>query len=385
MTRSKRIRSAVARRIGRFLGIGDLAESVGTLQRRLQSIESLRLSAFSPSAPSSQVDLSDGASPGTRSAPVDHQRSVVMPERPTPGETYAGYGTEDLWVFELFSGVHPEAQPGFVVDFLGTRTRTTSLWDSVRNLDGTVMDVPVPHDLFEAVEWVGLLKAVASAGVGRFAMMELGAGLAPWLVAGAKAAGLRGIQDIRLLGVEADPGRFELMRQHFLDNDLDPASHELICGAVGAKKGRARWPRIADPANAAGARPVKKLKLGVDPDDSAYMHGAMEASIDVEILAFEDLLARQAVWDLVHIDVQGWEAQLCAAAAGTLSDRVRWMVIGTHSRLIEGQLLATLHGMGWVLENEKPTRFKFEDGQSSVEAMTDVDGVQVWRNPRLEA
>ena len=226
------------------------------------------------------------------------------------------------------------------------------------------MGRPVPHDLFEAIEWVGLLKAVASACEGRFAMMELGAGWGPWLAAGAVAARLRGLHDLRLLGVEADPGRFALMRQHFLDNDLDPDAHRLVCAAVGVEAGHARWPRIADPPNAAGARPVQESGGKLDADDVAYMQGGLEDFIDVEIVPLGDLLAEQEVWDLVHIDVQGWEAKLCAGCVEPLNRRVRWLIIGTHSRPIDGEVIAILHAAGWVLENEKPTRFRFDPAKA---------------------
>ncbi len=303
----------------------------------------------------------------------------------TPGEVYAGYSDRDMWVFDPFAHARPQPASGFVTDFLGTRTRTSSLWDAVRSLDGQVMGRPVPHDLFEAIEWIGLLKAVTSARGGRFAMMELGAGSGPWLAAGAVAARLRGLHDLRLLGVEADPGRFALMRQHFLDNDLDPDAHRLVCAAVGVEAGHARWPRIADPPNAAGARPVQESGGKLDADDVAYMQGGIEDFIDVEIVPLGDLLAEQDVWDLVHIDVQGWEAKLCAGCVEPLNARVRWLIIGTHSRPIEGEVIAILHAAGWVLENEKPTRFHFDPAKASLELMTEVDGVQVWRNSRLVA
>ncbi len=300
----------------------------------------------------------------------------------TPGEIYAGYSDADILVFDSFRHARPQPTPGFVTDFLGSRTRTSSLWDTVRPLDGQVMGRPVPYDLFEAIEWIGLLKAVASGRDGRFAMMELGAGYGPWLVAGARAARLRELGDVRLLGVEADPGRYALMRQHFLDNDLDPEAHTLICAAVGVEEGHARWPRIVDPANSAGARPVREAQGGLDRKDELYMQGAMQDFIEVDIVPMGDLLSRQPVWDLVHIDVQGWEAKLCAGCVELLNARVRWLVIGTHSRLIDGEVMEILHGAGWVLENEKPTRFQF-DTAKPLDLMTEVDGVQVWRNPRL--
>jgi FkbM family methyltransferase len=301
----------------------------------------------------------------------------------TPDQIFKGYADSDLRLFDLFSHAQPQPQPGFVTDFLGNRTRTTSLWDGVRDLDGRITGRPVPHDLFETIEWIGLLKAVVSARDSRFAMMELGAGWGPWLVAGAGAARLRGLTDVRLLGVEADPGRFELMRQHFLDNDLDPDGHRLVCAAVGVESGHARWPRIFDPANAGGARPVRQAGQTLDQDDSTYMAGAMDDCIDIPILPLAELLSEAPVWDLVHVDVQGWEATLCTHCVEALSARARWLVIGTHSRFIEGVIINSLGAAGWALENEKPTRFRFNAEKRSVELMTEVDGVQVWRNANL--
>ncbi len=300
-----------------------------------------------------------------------------------PGEVYAGYSAADLWLFDRFANAKPSPTSGFVTDFIGTRTRTTSLWDGARSFDGQVMARPVPYDLFEAVEWVGLLKAVLSARAGRFAMMELGAGWGPWLAAGAVAAQLRGIQNLRLTGVEADPGRFALMQQHFRDNGLDPAAHRLICAAVGVEAGHARWPRIGDPANAGGARPVREDGAALDAADAAYMQGGIDDYVDVEIVPLADLLVQEPIWDLVHIDVQGWEAELCAGCIEPLNERVRWLVIGTHSRVIDGQVIETLRAAGWVLENEKPTQFVFDQTKPTLESMAITDGTQVWRNPLL--
>jgi FkbM family methyltransferase len=357
--------------MGRFLGVSDLTATTQSLTEQVRTLD-----AEVRSCQASVAQLAPGAA-----EPAPFQPSPSLGA--TPGEIYAGYTTDDLWVFDGFPRHQPTPTPGFVTDFMGTKTRTTSLWNEVRHLDGTVMGRPVPHDLFEAVEWIGLLKSVVSARNGRFALMELGAGPGPWLVAGAVAARSQDLNDLHLLGVEADPGRFDLMRQHFLDNDLDPQQHELLCAAVGVEKGHARWPRITDPANASGARPVREVGGGLDQDDVAYIPHAAEDYIDVEILPFEDLLTREPSWDLVHVDVQGWEAKLIANCTETLTARVRWMVVGTHSRLIDGQVIEILHRAGWVLEHEKPTRFRFDPDQPSLDQMTEVDGVQVWRNPHL--
>ncbi len=302
----------------------------------------------------------------------------------TPGEVYAGYSDADMWVFDPFADLSPNPEAGFVTDWLGTRTRTTSLWGWAREYDGQTTPSPVPHDLYEAVEWVGMLKSVVRAPGPRFTMMELGAGFGPWLGAASTAARHLGLTDQFLLGVEADPGRFDMMRQHLIDNGHDPEQHRLICGAVGDKPGKARWPHIGDPADATGARPVTESSTGLDKDDNAYMGGAVETHfIEVEIHPFSGLLKEQPVWDLVHIDVQGWETKICEDAIALLNERVRWLNIGTHSRVIDGDLIRLFHDAGWVLENEKPTRFTYKPEQQSIDMMTEVDGCQVWRNPRL--
>jgi FkbM family methyltransferase len=156
-----------------------------------------------------------------------------------------------------------------------------------------------------------------------------------------------------------------------------------VRAAVGVEAGRARWPRIADPANAGGARPVRQEGAALDAGDMAYMQGALDDHVEVEIVPLAGLLEEEPVWDLVHVDVQGWEAKLCAGSIEALNARVRWLVVGTHSRVLDGQMIELLHAAGWVLENEKPTRFRYDPTKSSLDSMAEVDGAQIWRNPRL--
>ena len=66
-----------------------------------------------------------------------------------------------------------------------------------------------------------------------------------------------------------------------------------------------------------------------------------------------------------------------------LDERVRWMIIGTHDAQLHGELIGMLFRHGWSLENEKPPRFRWRDGAPSLVSMGEVDGAQVWRNPRL--
>lgn len=306
---------------------------------------------------------------------------AAAPVRISPLQMYAGYSDADVSLFEQFRVPDRQAEPGFIVDFLGVRTRVSSLANSQRAFEG-VLDIPVPGDYHaEAIEYIGLLKSVLRAR-DQFVVLELGAGWGPWLVAGATAAQRRGIETVRLYGVEADPQHYEFMRQHLLDNGLDPAGQHLLQAAVGLERGHARWPKIADAANDWGSRPARLGAAGANEVDALYLGHLLDEYIEVDVVPVTELLAREPRWDLVHVDVQGWEGLVCEHAVYELNHRVSYLVVGTHSRKLDGDLVDLFHREGWVLEHEKPSRFTYIPGVKLLESMNAADGTQVWRNPR---
>ena len=305
---------------------------------------------------------------------------------PPHSQWYRGYSDQDLALFDQFPAVRNESQKGFIFDFLGIRTRASHV-KAFRSMDGQVFGTPVPVDdgfHAETIEYVGLLKSVLTSRE-RYAVLELGAGWGPWLISGATAARRKGIKDIRLHGVEGDPEHFASMQIHFRDNGFDPAAHRLDNAVIGVKPGRARWPKYEDPSEAYGSRPLACFDEHGNPADDADQPGneapGLDRYIDVEMLSIRSVLEREPLWDLVHFDVQGSETELCSASAEILKQRVRWLVIGTHSRKIDGELLDLFFRQGWILENEKPARFTYNPSAASLEDMTSQDGTQVWRNP----
>lgn len=325
-----------------------------------------------------------------------HARPHTPPSAPPPKydpservylhdwQYYCGYSDEDRALFDEFPPVEAAPEPGMVINFLGVRTRV-SFVNAFQRVDGQVTGTPLPvSDGFfsETIEYVGLLKSVKTAKK-QYRVLEFGAGWAPWLVAGAAAAKRKGIRDIRLHGVEGDADHFASMVTHFQDNGLDPAEHRLDNAAVGVTAGTARWPKLPNAAGDWGARP---LEAEADPKGNGgtdYLGRSFQEHVDVKVIAFREILEREAVWDLVHIDIQGTEDALCTAEAATLKQRVRWLVIGTHSRKIEGDLIDLFFRNGWILENERAAHFRYKVGASSLESMTYNDGTQIWRNPNL--
>jgi FkbM family methyltransferase len=290
---------------------------------------------------------------------------------------YAGYKPEDLAIFNEFRA-KPQPRIGFLTEFVGSVARISSLWDGCEVYDGLVLPLPIPCDYHaEAVEWLGMLKAVRAA-TGSFSAIEFGAGHGPWIAASAAAARLRGINDLHLCAVEGDSGRFALLQQNVEDNNLISHDVTLIQAAVGINDGSARWPRVSDPRNRGGLRPLRDA----NPEDQAYLGGLATDTFEVEVASASRLLRSRPMWDFVHVDIQGTEGELCAASLDVLSERVRYVVIGTHSRKLDGEVMETFSSGGWLLEHEKPARMICAPATSLIK-LTILDGTQVWRNPRF--
>lgn len=296
---------------------------------------------------------------------------------------YLGYDPADLEMLQAYRDKSRQAKPGYITDFFGVRTRVTTLPQSTHKLAGKVLGLPWPNDyLAESSEWIALIKSVDEAR-SQFNMMELGAGWGPWIIGGGYVARAKGIKDINLLGVEADKGHFSTMLDHFHDNGFDPADHMLLEGAVGTENGTAQWAVPEDPSEVWGHRPVRDGKDG--DADRRYRNSTIGVLPMEQVTMFDikELLGKRDFWNLVHIDIQGWEAEVMVDALADFEARAHRVMIGTHSRKIEAQLLDLLHAANWELEAEKPCQFTYYGHHPDYESMTVIDGFQCWRNPRL--
>jgi hypothetical protein len=68
---------------------------------------------------------------------------------------------------------------------------------------------------------------------------------------------------------------------------------------------------------------------------------------------------------------------LIESCLDAIQDRVNYIVIGTHSRDIEGRLFQAFLKRGWVLEMERPALLDITQGKIVIRG----DGVQGWFNP----
>lgn len=310
-----------------------------------------------------------------------------------PEEIYRGYVAEDA--ARLAALVVKPAVPveGFYVDCFGQRFHPTHQPAIANRLGVASTALPLPGDghLSDGIEYAaGALAFEAARGRERFSAVELGAGWGPWTTFFGLSAQALGFKRILLTAFEADAKRFAHLREHLAQNalvatDAAPAgddghlSWQLVNAAAWWKNDTLLWPDHDNPLDA-GMR-AESLDRAPQGDDYRGHKSRYRA-----IPAFNIVERLQAVTpiDIMHIDIQGSEAELLPQVMDFLNSQVRSLFIGTHSRKIEGDLMALLYQQGWQLLREKPCRFDQDSTAPTLEGRTVADGGQYWKNPRLQ-
>jgi len=264
------------------------------------------------------------------------------------------------------------SNPGMITNFLDVKVDPKIHPSLLDNLAGAVEGVPIPQNWHaDMAEWAAALRAV-ELSQDQFTMIELGCGWGCWMNATGTAARNLG-RSVRVIGVEGDPGHIgyaveALNRNGFSDNEW--ALHHGIAAPQG---GTALFP--TQDGGQWGLEPLFDCDKKQRSD--AVATGRYQ---ELPMVSLRDLVAAGRRIDLLHIDIQGGEADLIAASIDILEKSVAYLVIGTHSRQIEGRLFDTLLNAGWVLEMERPAILVLDGHPSPV---VHVDGVQGWKNPRL--
>lgn len=295
-------------------------------------------------------------------------QSVVLSIAPS----ISGLVASDAEVMAQFPAYTGPGTPGFVTDFLGNKLRTTFVhW--FETVNGQVWPPPTAHShsLHQYGEWVGTLRAVLEGDPSKpFVVFELGAGWAPWCVATILACRQKGFTRVHATAVEASVSHLAYIRQHFADNGIPPDQYTLHHAAATPTDGFVEFPALDDAAMNYGAG-VGDVQL-VDRPGTTNM-------VRVPGMSIATLLKDVERVDLMHIDIQGSEADVVAASRKVLKAKVRRMVIGTHNREVEHRLLVDLAADGWLLEQEQACVYHIQDGTFYLY----LDGNQVWRNPAV--
>lgn len=265
------------------------------------------------------------------------------------------------------------SREGYLTNYLGVVIDPKFFPTILAGRAGEVEALPIPANWHaDIAEWGAALRAVDLAQ-GSFTMIELGCGWGCWMNNTGVAARSCGL-DVHLIGVEGDEGHIGFAREACAINGFDSAQVSLHRGIAASKKGMALFPRQEQAGVAWGLEPI--FDSSATQREKALQSGGYEA---LPMITLAELAAPHARIDLLHVDIQGSEVEFIRGSLPTLSEKVSYVVVGTHSRQIEGQLFDILLSAGWYLEIERPAILSIS---LTVPTVT-VDGVQAWRNPRL--
>ena len=273
-------------------------------------------------------------------------------------------------VFSVF----PIADEG--TDFIGARFRPDFLEPHGGKLP------PVDNEYFE---WIDLLESVAGAN-GRYVMVELGAGYGRWAVRAACAARSRGVP-FHIVAVEPEPQHFEWLKETLLENGVGSNQYTTVNAAVSVDRSAAQLyvgGHGHDAATWYGQRlawDAASIEDGQYCGRQASVHPSGYKSVTVETVTLSDLLAPFPLVDLIDMDIQGEEYAVIRSAWEVLNRKVKRMHVGTHSREVETSIRRLLLAEGWTCRADYAGCAEHHTPWGRVEF---EDGVQSWRNPRLQ-
>lgn len=303
--------------------------------------------------------------------------------------------TSDMWptVLERARAASlPDPDEVFLVDWAGVRTRIPMLAWAPQEFAGTSnLELPIPSDGYrsEAEEYVGLILSLTSER-DDYVVVEVGAGWAPWAVMGTLLAKRAG-RPTRGIAVEADGDRARWAVQHASDNGLSvafiagdeveaslpkvDADVVVVQAAAWPERTTLRFP-VLDSLDMGGA---------VNPTDHPSMdnRGAHFDYVAVPTVTLDALLADVPVVDLLHIDLQGYELDVILPALALIESKVRFLMVGTHNRHVEGMLVHTLLAREWALLAESPCTSVYDGVKPSLTGFTVQDGNQLYANSRF--
>ncbi len=264
------------------------------------------------------------------------------------------------------------ASPGYFKNAFGVLIKPEFLPDVLKDKAGSVEDVPIPANWHaDIAEFGAAIRAVELSG-DSFTMIELGCGWGCWMNITGVIAKKQGKQ-VHLYGIEGDKGHVQLANDTLTVNGLTPTEYKVYYGIATAKPGVALFPIQDRPGSSWAETPLFNVRRA--DAERLIKSGKYTKLAQIPLNEVGEKLGRI---DLLHVDIQGGELELIPQAIDYITKTVAYLLIGTHSRQIEGALLDVLTKAGWILEIERPAILSIGD-----QVNVPVDGVQGWRNPKL--
>lgn len=261
----------------------------------------------------------------------------------------------------------------YITNWLGVKIHTKFFPGILDNKEGHIEPLPIPANWHaDIAEWGFALRSVDKADE-TYRIVEIGCGWGCWLNNTGIAARRKSLK-LDLIGIEADAGHVKFAHESLQANSFKDSEYRIVHGVAASDQSKAIFPLPDTPGADYGLGPVF--------NPSKEQLEAAEKDKNLQILDTFPLskLSKGKLIDLVHIDIQGSETEYILDNFDDLRNYVRRILVGTHSRQIEGDLTRFFVEKGWSLEMERTAIINIVDGKPVVV----VDGVQGWRNPELD-
>jgi FkbM family methyltransferase len=257
--------------------------------------------------------------------------------------------------------------PGFLVNFMGVGFPHSSL-PLVEPPDQEAL--PIPANWHTDLTELGSALHAVSQCVDTFTMLELGSGIGVWSNICGRAAKMRGLK-VMLLGIEGDKHHVDVAEKTLIANCFEKKEYKLIHGIVANRGNMALFRKTEFSQIDWGREPIFNDEEEVF--EEAKKSGKYE---NVPAYSLDSLMSAAERIDLLHVDIQGGEETIFVNNENLLNKKVKSILIGTHSRIIEGKLFEFFYKLGWNLVAERALIGEVNNGrQKNV-----VDGVQYWEN-----
>lgn len=265
-----------------------------------------------------------------------------------------------------------EPHPDLAINFLGACIPPKVHPPRLTALRGRVEPPPNPGNWHaDIAEWASALRAVRQSK-DVFRIIELGCGWGCWLTNTGVAARAIG-RSVDLIGVEGNHLHLANADETLRLNGFGADDFSLFHGIAGAKEGKALFPRPD------AERTIWDGTAIFYPDAKTLARAQTDDAVQVlDCYTLAQLSEGKRV-DLLHIDIQGAETDYIEGNLADMNKLVARVLIGTHSRCIEGRLISIFEAAGWSMEMERPALTPIKAGR----VHTSIDGVQMWANPAL--
>jgi hypothetical protein len=142
-----------------------------------------------------------------------------------------------------------------------------------------------------------------------FTVVELGCGWGCWMNNTGVAARRAGL-DVNLIGIEGDAGHLRFAKEACAANGFAPQQVTLYRGAAAPASGIALFPREQQAGIEWGLKPI----LGAT-EQQRYCAAQSGSHDELPMIALQEIVAPHRRIDLLHIDIQGGEADFVAGAS----------------------------------------------------------------------